>query len=189
MQGPVRIVADLTTCEKHFATFVLISFPGLSGLTLWHYASLYVEYQDNPTVSITEHSFESGELTSFNITFFPQIALDLKETWNSGMRPACLMEGATGLGHPVESPPCIATLFATPSSVGGGYQGFFSGCESLPFLNRSSEAFHKLDIGHLEYHSNSTDGKIRGTSIPYVEYEFPYSHVVSKTHSKSVRRI
>lgn len=113
------VAADLTIFEKYLLVTVVASVLSASGVALWYYLHLYLLSVDNPTMSITQEAFPLGDVRPFNITFFPQIALDLTETWNSELLPACSMQGHTS----VKNPPCIASLFAT---MHGGYQGFFS---------------------------------------------------------------
>merc|ERR1712216_627960 len=129
---------------------------------------LHLQAEEHPTMSITEHAWE-GAVAVFNLTFLPQLALDLTETWNADNLPVCNLHGG-------KFPPCVGTLFATKS---GAYQGFFSGCDAFAWLNKTSTAYHELLTSSIDFVARTKDGSRIGTSIPIVDYEFPYTFHVS----------
>ena len=155
---------EFSTFEKYLFAMTLSAFLSIAGVALWYYVTLYLHSRDNPSMSITKEHFPSGEISPFNITFFPQIALNLKALWTEKMQPSCDIQGKTR-DSAVSFPPCIATLYASPATSSAGYQGFFSGCESLPWLNKSSAAYHRLLVQEIEYYANSTSGSTNGTAV------------------------
>ena len=96
------MTADLTSCEKLIALVTVVTFVALALSSLYYYIAQHIRAVNEPSMSITEHMWKEGVVAPFNLTFFPQLSLDLTETWNAKNKPACpLMAPRIPLASPL----------------------------------------------------------------------------------------